>query len=158
MLAPSRILSPMVSALLREAVDGDAEGLALLLAELGYPARLDHVRARIASFSESATDEVLVAVIADRVVGLATLNLAPLFAEGGMFARLTALVVSTDHRGKGLGRRLVHEAEGRARSAGCTLIQVSSGRRPERAAAHHFYARLGYSDSSEHHAHYEKRL
>ena len=148
----------MASTTIRQAVDEDAEGAAFLLAELGYPARPEEVRARIVAFSESAVDEVLVAVMARRVVGLVSLNFAPLFAEGALFARLTALVISKDHRREGIARRLVQAAEGRARSAGCTLIQVNCGRRPERAAAHLLYERLGYADSSEHHAHYEKRL
>jgi hypothetical protein len=37
-------------------------------------------------------------------------------------------------------------------------MQVSSGRRPEREAAHAFYASHGYADQHDHHVSYEKIL
>jgi ribosomal protein S18 acetylase RimI-like enzyme len=143
---------------IRHAVERDASAVQQLMAALGYPDPEEDLRARIATFTESHGDELLVAVVHDEVVGLVAVNMAPLFAEGGMFARITALVVSEDHRHSGIGRSLVLEAERRAIAAGCALMQVNSGRRPERAEAHRFYRALGYADASKHHAHYEKDL
>lgn len=68
----------------------------------------------------------------------------------------------TDHRsasgvGNDGGRRLEpRTALARQRSA--ILVEVSSGRRPEREAAHRFYAALGYRDTAGAHVRYRKRL
>ncbi len=81
-----------------------------------------------------------------------------LLVEGGAFARITALVVTHIHRGTGVASALVAEAERRARDAGYTTIQVSSGKRPERRHAYRFYPRRGYTDAGGHHILYEKVL
>jgi GNAT superfamily N-acetyltransferase len=62
------------------------------------------------------------------------------------------------HRGSGFGRELVAEAERLARTAGCSVIQVSSGKRAERAAAHRLYSRLGFTDANSHHTLYERAV
>lgn len=136
----------------------DAGAVVILLGELGYPLTRSAAVERLAQFSESDRDHVLVAVIDRQIVGLLSLDIAPLFAEGGAFARITALVVTNAHRGLGVGLALVSEAERLARAAGCATIQVSSGRRPERRSAHRFYSRLGYADVGNHHTLYEKNL
>lgn len=115
----------MSSPSIRHAVERDASAVQQLMAGLGYSGRQEDLRARIAAFGESQVDEVLVAVVHDEVVGFAAVNMAPLFAEGGMFARITALVVSEDHRRGGIARSLVLEAERRAQAAGCSLMQVA---------------------------------
>jgi GNAT superfamily N-acetyltransferase len=43
---------------------------------------------------------------------------------------------------------LVEAVEAFARERGCGLVEVTSGERPEREAAHHFYAALGYEEVS----------
>lgn len=142
----------------RLAEPSDAEPVAALLAQLGYPLSTDEASKRLADFTRSGADRVLVAVLDGQVVGLASISIALLLAEGVALARITALVVSERYRRIGLGRLLLFEAERRAQLAGCTVIQVSSGKRPERASAHRFYACLGYTDSGSDHILYEKRL
>ena len=73
-------------------------------------------------------------------------------------ARLTSLVVAAEVRDQGVGRRLVEAAETWAVQHGCDRIQVSSGRRPEREAAHAFYTAFGYEDTRSHHVLYAKDL
>lgn len=73
--------------------------------------------------------------------------------------RLTSLVVEANARHRGIGRRLVESAEAWAMEQSCMSIQVSSGRRPERSAAHLLYpALLGYADAHSHHVLYSKWL
>jgi GNAT superfamily N-acetyltransferase len=72
----------------------------------------------------------------------------PLIAEVGSFARITALVVDEKHRESGLGHRLLREAERIALSWGCSMLEVSTGNRPERVAAHALYSRTGFRDTA----------
>jgi GNAT superfamily N-acetyltransferase len=136
---------------IREARLEDAAFISALLVQLGYPAESIAVRERLAALG----DEDRVLVCED---GFVSLHRVPLLAEGGCCARITALVVSESHRGAGVGSALVEAAESTARSWGCALLEVSSGRRPERAAAHRFYPALGFEDSSRESVRYWKRL
>lgn len=143
---------------IREAVPEDAGAVSDLLAGLGYPDEVVAVRHRIAMFAASADDHVLVAELAAQPVGVLALSLTPRFAEDGMLSRITALAVAPSAQGAGVGRRLVAEAERIAATAGSTLMQVNSGRRPERDRAHEFYLSLGYRDQHVHHVLYDKPL
>jgi GNAT superfamily N-acetyltransferase len=142
----------------RGASPTDAPNVCRLLVALGYPAAVAVVRERIASFDTSNRDCVLLAELDGHVVGVLALSLTPRFAEQGMFSRITALAVDPSVQRVGIGRRLVTEAERIAADNASTLMQVNSGRRPERAVAHAFYLSLGYADQHDHHILYEKAL
>jgi GNAT superfamily N-acetyltransferase len=60
--------------------------------------------------------------------------------------RITALIVSKEAQGEGIGRMLVGAAEEWMRKKGCKLVEVTSNDR--RAAAHAFYRHMGYERSS----------
>jgi len=55
------------------------------------------------------------------------------------------LVVSAAHRGRGIGRRLLHAAEARAREAGARTIRLSV--KAGNAAARSLYAAEGFGDA-----------
>jgi GNAT superfamily N-acetyltransferase len=88
----------------REARQEDADAIAELLGELGYPADAATVRDRLARMGSA--DAVL---LADG--GLVALHRIPLLAEGGGLARITALVVAERQRRTGLGEALLAAAE-----------------------------------------------
>lgn len=144
--------------IVRGASPTDAPDVCRLLAALGYPAEVATVRERIASFASSHRDHVLLAERDGQLVGVLALSLTPRFVLPGMFSRITALAVAPSIQRIGVGRRLVYEAERIAADHDSTLMQVNSGRRPERAAAHAFYLSLGYTDQHDHHILYEKAL
>lgn len=143
---------------IRPARSGDATAVAELLDELGYLTTPAQAAERIATFSAGSRDRLLVAERDGRVVGVCAVGTVPLLAEAGALARITALAVAGTARQTGVGTALVRAAEAWSRRAGCTVVQVHSGRRPERAAAHRFYPALGYADTADHHALYAKRL
>ncbi len=60
-------------------------------------------------------------------------------------AQIEAVRVRADLRHQGIGRLLLADAEARARSEGCSLIQLTSDR--QRDAARRFYEDCGYSPS-----------
>lgn len=146
--------------LVRPGVPVDAPGVAELLVALGYPLPVRAVRQRLSRFSTSHDDVVAVVTEdAARVVGVAGAHVVPSFAEERVgFLRITALSVAPDRERHGVGRRLVGFLEYAARERGCDLLEVSSGRRPDRAAAHRFYPALGFVDSGERAVRYWKEL
>jgi GNAT superfamily N-acetyltransferase len=136
---------------IRPALPEDASVIAELLGALGYPATADQVRRRLSALGDS--DCVL---LTDG--GLIALHRIPRLAEGDTLARITALVVTPERRGKGVGQALLRAGEEVARRWGSHLLEVSSGRRPERDAAHRFYPAEGFADADTQSVRYWKRL
>jgi len=100
----------------REARQEDADAIAELLGELGYPADAATVRDRLARMGSA--DAVL---LADG--GLVALHRIPLLAEGGGLARITAPVVAERQRRTGLDEALLAAAEDLARRWGCDRLR-----------------------------------
>ena len=133
---------------IREARPHDAEALAPLLAQLGYPDEPERVAARLAAFADDEASCVLVAEADGDIVGLASLTAMPLLHEDGSWARISALVVSEERRRRGVGRVLLAAVEEWAHACACRYAEVTSGEGPDREAAHQFYGALGYEQVS----------
>lgn len=127
---------------IRLAEQSDEASIAKLLGRLGYPSELQEVRARITRLSALSSERVLVAEHEGDVVGVVSIHLAPMLHASGSVGWITALVVSEDHRGLGIGTRLMQEAEAWAWSQDCVKTEVTSG--DHRADAHRFYESQGY--------------
>lgn len=132
--------------IVRDAEVDDADAIAGLLEELGYPQETSALKIRIKKMSKRMNDRVLVAVRESRVVGVLSLHIVPMFHLRDRVCRVTSLVVSNDFRKKYIGRRLMEMAEAYAQASGCIQIEVTSNAR--RADAHLFYDRLGYTEES----------
>lgn len=128
----------------RSASERDAGGIAQLLCELGYPTDGSTTLKRLGRSDEL----VLVVEDGDRVIGLAALAISRTLTHAGPIGRLTALVVSAAHRRHGVARLLVTTVLERAERRGCEGLELTSGVRPEREAAHACYEALGFERSS----------
>jgi GNAT superfamily N-acetyltransferase len=128
----------------RAARPADAPALAGLLVELGYPQPAAELGPRIAALADTAADTVLVAEVDGRVVGMASLHVTPLFPEGRSRGRITALVVDSGQRGRGIGRHLLQAMEAAASRRGCVAVELTTT--PDRHGAHRFYLAAGYQD------------
>jgi N-acetylglutamate synthase-like GNAT family acetyltransferase len=133
---------------IREAGARDAAAVCALLAELGYADDLARVAARVEELERDSASFLLVAEADGAIVGLASATTIPLLHEEGRWCRLSAIVVTEGRRRGGSGRLLVEEVEARARDQGCRYLEVTSGERPERAAAHAFYEAVGLEQVS----------
>ncbi len=131
-----------VAVRVRPAVHRDARAMRDLLEELGYPMSEDDVHARLRVLTAEPATKLMVADHDDRVVGIAVLHWFELLERPGSFARLLALVVTDDHRGRGVGRQLVEACENTARKNGSLGIEVTSA--PNRDDADAFYRELGF--------------
>ena len=118
----------------------DAEVVATLAGELGYPNEVEAMRARIRAIGES--DLLLVAVDAtDRPVGFIQAHRVCVI-EVGFRVEILGLVVSSSFRRSGIARRLIEEAESWAKNIGAEAISVRSN--TKRIEAHLFYPALDY--------------
>ncbi|MFE6229099.1 MULTISPECIES: GNAT family N-acetyltransferase [unclassified Streptomyces] len=141
--------------ILRPATRAELPAVLALLAEeerVVDPAAVRVTEAYERAFAAIEADprnEMLVLAADDGLVlGCLQATYIPGLGKGGAErALIEAVRIRADLRGTGLGRRLMELAADRARARGCALVQLTSNK--ERAAAHRFYASLGYARSHE---------
>ncbi|BCT91877.1 N-acetyltransferase GCN5 [Lysobacter helvus] len=126
----------------------DAAAVGTLLDVLGYPCTEAEAVGRIAHYRTDDRQFLLLAERDGTPCGLAAVKLNYSLTRGADVARITALVVSPDCHGEGIGRRLLREVESRARKAGAVRLEITSN--PSRTGAHAFYHACGYADGSRH--------
>lgn len=131
---------------LRNAVIADADDVARLLNDLGYPCEIDDAAERIDAIAANDRQALVLARRDGAVCGLVALDYMYYLPLGTTTCRVTALVVTPTAQGLGIGRQLLKEAERRARSGGAARIELTSG--AQRTEAHAFYRACGYKDSS----------
>jgi GNAT superfamily N-acetyltransferase len=125
---------------IRIAVAADAERLAVLAGELGYPTTTEQMLKRLEAASVESRQRIFVAEL-DSVVGWIHVALVlSLLSE--LSAEIRGLVVDELHQGAGIGSQLVATAEKWAGERGCTRIRVRTNVLREKARV--FYSRLGY--------------
>ena len=127
----------------RPAESGDADALARLCTQMGYPTQPADMPARVERLESDPRASALVAVDDGGVVGLITTHLRHTMNHAAPLAQITLLVVDEPRRGSGIGRVLVTAAESWARECGCKRIVVTTAL--QRADAHKFYERLDYA-------------
>jgi GNAT superfamily N-acetyltransferase len=126
---------------IRPAGADDAERVAALLTEEGYPAGPSDIAARLQRFAE-ADSAVLVADVDGAPIGFIALHRIPRFEHGDSVVRILALVVDQAARERGVGRLLMGAAEDYGREHGDAFVEVTAGR--HRPDARHLYEALGY--------------
>ena len=126
---------------LRNAQEADAERLATLLTDEGYPAGATDLAARVERFSSPAS-HVVVAEAGGEVVGFIAFHVVARFETDDRFVRIVTLVVAPGARERGVGRLLMSEAERVAGEEGAAYLEITAGHhRPE---ARQMYESLGY--------------
>jgi GNAT superfamily N-acetyltransferase len=134
--------SMLVSAQIRPIREEDARTVAVLCEQLGYPADMPAVLARVRQIAADPNRTVLVACVDDAVVGWMDLSIE-YHLQSEPVALIGGLVVAEAMRGQAIGGQLCQAAEGWARGRGMTRIRVRSNAIRERA--HAFYLRDGYA-------------
>jgi GNAT superfamily N-acetyltransferase len=130
----------------REARAGDAEAVALLLGELGYPSNVADVKERMSAALADPSSHLLVAVSGSEVRGFASACLMPFFPNGSQILRITALTVAEGARRSRVGSVLIEHADELARQLGASALEVTAAER--RRGAHAFYQNLGFARTS----------
>ncbi len=131
---------------IRKARRSDAERIAQLSGELGYPATAGQIATRLRQLKPGSKHAVFVAECSDATVGLVGwlhVSVSHLL-ESDIRAEVNGLIVAEGQRSAGAGAKLLEAAEEWARRHGCQGMNVRSNVLRERA--HGFYERNGYEN------------
>ena len=129
---------------IRKARRSDADRIAQLSGELGYPASAAQIAVRLRQLTPVSKHAVFVAEspeAATGVVGWVHVSVSHLL-ESDVRAEVNGLIVAEGQRSAGAGAKLLEAAEAWARRRGCRGMNVRSNVIRERA--HKFYERQGY--------------
>jgi ribosomal protein S18 acetylase RimI-like enzyme len=138
---------------IRPAAATDAEAIAALFTDEGYPAGPSDIVERLTRFS-SEHSQVVVAEHEGVVLGFIAVHALPRFEHDDRILRVLALVVDAGARERGVGRSLMAEAERIATELGAAFVEVTSGH--HRPDARRLYESLGYDASIA--AYFRKKL
>lgn len=126
---------------LRDASAADAEVIATLFTDEGYPAGPSDIVARLEHFADTRS-RVIVAERDGAVLGFVAIHAIPRFEHDDWIVRIVALVVDAGARERGVGRTLIAAAEGFGTELGAAFVEITAGHhRPE---ARRLYESLGY--------------
>lgn len=126
---------------LRPATAGDAERIATLFTDEGYPAGPSDIIERLTGF-DTDHSRVIVAESGGLVMGFIAVHALARFEHSDRILRIVALVVDPGERGRGIGGLLMDEAERLGRELGAAFAEVTAGH--HRADARRLYEELGY--------------
>ena len=126
----------------------DADRVAALSGELGYPSTPAQIEQRFRTVEARSDAQAFVATDAGgAIVGWVHVY-GRYHLESDRTAEIGGLVVASDCRSRGVGSALMGAAESWAREHG--FGQVRLGSNVQRAEAHRFYQKLGYTISKSH--------
>jgi GNAT superfamily N-acetyltransferase len=129
---------------LRRATAADAERIAGLFTDEGYPSGPTDILERLGRF-DSELSQVVVADHGGEVLGFVAVHALPRFEHSDRIIRVVALVVDAGVRERGIGRLLMAEAERIGTEVGAAFVEVTAGH--HRPDARHLYEELGYDGS-----------
>jgi GNAT superfamily N-acetyltransferase len=124
----------------------DIPTVALLAEQLGYPSDLQKISERFNKIMFHPDYALFVAKSdTQEITGWIQINKETMSLIEEAHAEVTALVVSENFRGHGIGKSLLKKAEAWARENQIKLIRLRSN--VKRIDAHRFYLREGYETS-----------
>ena len=132
------------SIVLRPATARDADRIAALFTDEGYPAGPSDIVSRLERF-ESIYSRVVVADHEGELLGFVAFHALPRFEHDDRIVRVLALVVDAGARERGVGHLLMEEAERTGREVGAAFVEVTAGH--HRPDARHLFESLGYDAS-----------
>ncbi len=128
---------------IREARTEDADRIAVLCGQLGYPVTAAEIEERLGSqTARRGASVVYVADLPDRPVAGWVQAFVREILLVDRNAELGGLVVDETQRGRGVGWALIEAVEEWARAQGCKSVWVRSN--VIREGAHRFYQHIGY--------------
>jgi len=121
----------------------DAEQLAFLVRQMGYPTSVEQMKSRLQPILSNSDYCVFISQAEQFINGMIGVIKNYSFALDNPYGTITMLIVDSDSRNKGVGKALVKEAESWLESQSIKAFVINSGN--DNLDAHRFYQRLGYS-------------
>ena len=137
---------------LRPAGMADAAEVTRLCVELGYPASVEDMTARLGVVLSAGDRQVFVVEDGMKLLGWIGVELRTSL-ETGRKAEIVGLVVDADARRSGTGRRLVSAAEDWVRQHGLDAVMVRSN--TVRTESHPFYEGIGFVRRKSQHVYFK---
>jgi GNAT superfamily N-acetyltransferase len=128
----------------RDADPADADWIAGLLSDEGYPAGGSDIVRRLERFAELGSS-VRVAEREGERLGFVAVHVLPRFEHDDHVARVIAMVVDPAVRSRGVGRGLLADVDRLAAEAGCAFVEVTAGH--HRADARRLFESAGFDAS-----------
>jgi GNAT superfamily N-acetyltransferase len=126
---------------IRRAEEGDAESIATLFTDEGYPSGPSDIVERLTRFA-SDHSQVVVAEHDGDLLGFMAVHALPRFEHDDRILRVLALVVDAGARERGVGHALMAEAERIGTELGAAFVEVTAGH--HRPDARRLYESIGY--------------
>jgi GNAT superfamily N-acetyltransferase len=118
------------------------------MGELGYPTTYPEMRQRLLIILPDPSYKTLVYDNCGKIIAMIGMVLNYAYELNESYVRIVALVVSSEHRNRGIGSALLLEAEKWAKERGASVLALNSGNRDERSSAHQFYINRGFQGKS----------
>lgn len=128
----------------RPAQAKDAERIAELFVQLGYPDAAAGLAQRLAALQAGGAADVLVASSGGAVHGVLVMNVFSPLHIARPWAVISSLVVDDMVRSGGVGAALIARAQQAAHMRGCAHLELSCSER--RTRAHDFYLAQGFQE------------
>ena len=128
---------------IRHATMADAERIASLITELGYPTLPEQMTGRLATILRDDAYRTLVACDGATIAGVVGTRVGSMYEIDEPYGQVMVIVVAAEYRRHGIGGRLVQAAESFFAARGARVAVVTSAHR--RADAHAFYESHGYT-------------
>ena len=134
----------------RDAKKSDLEKIKSLVIELidavnnTEGINIDAVTRNCESILDNKNSHFLVAEINDSVIGFINFTIRETILHSAPAGLIDELVVSKDHRGKGVGRKLVQVAIEKCKQLGCCEVEVST--ELSNINARKFYKKMGFKE------------
>src|SRR5262245_26802121 len=101
----------MATERIRNAVMADAQAIAELLTQLGYPTDAEAMKHRLSLIIPDPRYATFVAEASGEVIGVGGVTIDRYYEKDGLYSRIAVLSVADGARGSGIGGRLVDAIE-----------------------------------------------
>ncbi|MFC4777352.1 GNAT family N-acetyltransferase [Paenibacillus sp. GCM10023252] len=129
---------------IRDYISTDLSAIAVLMGELGYPTSEHDMDKRMAIINSDPSYFTFVAEHEGIVAGMIGVRLLSNYEIDGPVTQISALVVHSEYKGRGIGRSLMGFVNSWSAEKGSSVLYLTSGMKEERKAAHKFYKGMGY--------------
>lgn len=135
----------MMMILIRPATQNDLPELLPLMEQWGYSIDLETMKKQFDLFCNQNDYGVAVAELENKIVGWIAWSKSIMFLPKTRI-HLEGLVVDSNYRKKGIGKKLIDYIEKIAKQFSPCIIDLTSGKRRAKEGTHKFYEKLGYKN------------